>query len=232
MIQKQAIQSGPDFEPIKVQTKPARKQHERVSVRMFSNPAWAARIWFLAFCFSMILVAFQPYGIIKAMKAKERAVILDPAGNFWVAPVMDFEQGKELYQQHALLGVLTLLQLNPKGRDFPELLDKIFGREAVEHATEWLKQDANNRLIRSERWKPEVNGDISIVAGANNDAVVSLQGSIIRVGIVDERNFIQRDDFVLRLKMERNLNLVEAGRFPLVIVDWSLEVTPGSASLM
>jgi hypothetical protein len=56
------------------------------------------------------------------------------------------------------------------------------------------------------------------------DAVLTqVSGQLIRSGIFQERAFSESVPFVLKLKMRRNPNMVENGRFPTAIEDFKYE---------
>jgi hypothetical protein len=59
-----------------------------------------------------------------------------------------------------------------------------------------------------------------------SDAVLTqVSGQLIRSGIFQERAFTEAVPFTLKLKMLRNPNMVENGRFPTAIQDFKYEPT-------
>jgi hypothetical protein len=59
-----------------------------------------------------------------------------------------------------------------------------------------------------------------------SDAVLTqVSGQLIRSGVFQERAFTEAVPFTLRLKILRNANMVENGRFPTAIQDFKYEPT-------
>lgn len=55
--------------------------------------------------------------------------------------------------------------------------------------------------------------------------LTQVSGQLIRSGIFQERAFTESVSFTLKLKMRRNPNMVENGRFPTAIQDFKYEPT-------
>ena len=53
--------------------------------------------------------------------------------------------------------------------------------------------------------------------------LTQVSGQLIRSGIFQERAFSEAVPFTLKLKMRRNPNMVENGRFPTAIQDFKYE---------
>ena len=59
-----------------------------------------------------------------------------------------------------------------------------------------------------------------------SDAVLTqVSGQLIRSGIFQERAFTEAVPFTLKLKMRRNPNMLENGRFPTAVEDFKYEPT-------
>ncbi len=82
--------------------------------RLFVDRDRLAWWWFL--CAGTVLVgaALDRYHLVNAFKQRERVVIIDPAGTFYVSPLLKFEEANELHAQQSTLATIALLQRNPK----------------------------------------------------------------------------------------------------------------------
>src|SRR5882724_10375116 len=124
--------------------------------RLFADHAFAARIWFLVACGTLGFCALQPYLIIKAYRARERVVVLDGAGSFSVSPLLGFEEAKDLHETMALWATLAYFQRNPKGWDYPDMLQKLFLAEATAKANAEREKSQPEFETKQIHQKPEV----------------------------------------------------------------------------
>src|SRR4029434_8366569 len=111
------------------------------------------------------------------------------------------------------------LERNPKGFDHPELLKQMFLKHAQEKArAEWTSEESEFKAKELHQ-KPEI-GKIDILQTRSDAVLTQVSGQLIRTGIFQERAFSEAVPFVLKLKMFRNPNMVENGRFPTAIQDF------------
>ncbi|MEO6785769.1 MAG: hypothetical protein ABI318_06515, partial [Chthoniobacteraceae bacterium] len=124
--------------------------------RLFADYAFAARLWFLVACGALAFCVIQPYLIIRAYHARERVVVLDGAGSFSVSPLLGFEEAKDLHEASALWATLALLQRNPKGWDYPDLMQKLFLNNSYNKAVVEREKSQSEFDVKQIHQKPEV----------------------------------------------------------------------------
>ena len=91
----------------------------------------------------LIGAAVERIHLARTLKERERGVIVDPAGTFFVSPLLHFEEARELYTQQCTLATLAFLERNPKDFDHPELMKQMFLKQAYEKASgEWSLTNA------------------------------------------------------------------------------------------
>ena len=190
--------------------------------RLFADNAFAARMWFLVACGAVGFAILQPYLIIGAYRVKERVVVLDGGGTFSVSPLLGFEEAKELHESMALWATLALFQRNPRGFDYPDMLQKIFLVEAAAKA-----QDDRERLhaefeVKQIHQKPEVF-KIEILRTREDHVLVKVEGQLIRTGVFENQAFTESPRFTLNLSFARNPNMLANKRYPLGV--WKYEYT-------
>jgi hypothetical protein len=95
-------------------------------ISIFTTTRLAAQFWCLAFFVALGFATASPYLVIKAYRQPLSAIIVDPAGNIIHAPVLGFDEDGKLQAYHAKLHCLTLFSRNPKGTDYPELVDVLY----------------------------------------------------------------------------------------------------------
>jgi hypothetical protein len=158
------------------------------------------------------------------LKERERVVIVDPAGTFFVSPVLQFQEAKQLHAEQSTLATVAFLERNPKGFDHPDLLKQMFLKHAQEKAhAEWTSEESEFKAKELHQ-KAEI-GKIDILQTRSDAVLTQVSGQLIRTGIFQERAFSEAVPFTLKLKMLRNPNMVENGRFPTAIQDFKYEPT-------
>src|ERR1700685_2055148 len=125
-------------------------------LRLFADHGWAARVWFLIAALAVAAAFIQPFFIISAFRTQERVVILDETGTFHISPLLNFEDATKLQTSQTLLACLALLEKNPTGFDYPELLKKMFLPDALAQAKAMQVQDADEFKAKQIHQKVEV----------------------------------------------------------------------------
>src|SRR3984893_9144288 len=107
-------------------------------IRVFVDKDRLARFWFLAAVAILIGAAIERIHLARTLKERERVVIVDPAGTFFVSPLLHFQEARELHAPQSTVAAIAFLERNPKGFDHPELLKQMFLKHAQEKAlAEW-----------------------------------------------------------------------------------------------
>lgn len=181
--------------------------------------------WFFVAVAVTVVAALDRYHIIKQFKQRERVVIVDPAQTYYVSPLLQFNEAKELHVQQAELATLTLLQRNPKDFDHPELLRQLFLKSALQKAQEHRTREAVEFRAKQLRQKPEI-AKIDILSTREDEVLVNVSGQVIRTGIFQEKAFTEAFNFRLNLRFLRNPNMVANGRFPTAVGDFKYEIIP------
>jgi hypothetical protein len=86
--------------------------------------------WFAFTVAVLLLSAIDRYHIVSQFKQRERVVIIDPAGTYYLSPLLQFSEAKELHVQQAELATLAFLERSPKDFDNPDLLKLVFLKSA------------------------------------------------------------------------------------------------------
>src|SRR6516164_2834667 len=110
-------------------------------IRVFVDKDRLAKFWFLAAVAVLIGASIDRIALAKTLKERERVVIIDPAGTFYVSPLLQFQEARELHAQQSTLAAIAFLERNPKGFDHPDLLKQMFLKHAQEKAhAEWTSE--------------------------------------------------------------------------------------------
>ena len=192
--------------------------------RLFVERDRLAWWWFLCALVVLIAAALDRYHLVNAFKQRERVVIIDPAGTFYVSPLLKFDDANELHAQQSTLATVAFLQRNPKDFDNPELLKQMFLKSAHEKAQAQRSSEEAEFKAKQLHQKPEI-ARIDVLETRTDAVLTQVSGQIIRNGIFQEKAFTEAIAFSLKLKLQRNPNMVENGRFPTAVKDFNYETT-------
>ena len=192
--------------------------------RLFVERDRLAWWWFLCALVVLIAAALDRYHLVNAFKQRERVVIIDPAGTFYVSPLLKFDDANELHAQQSTLATVAFLQRNPKDFDNPELLKQMFLKSAHEKAQAQRSSEEAEFKAKQLHQKPEI-ARIDVLETRADAVLTQVSGQIIRNGIFQEKAFTEAIAFSLKLKLQRNPNMVENGRFPTAVKDFNYETT-------
>lgn len=190
--------------------------------RVFIDRDRLARFWFLVAVTAIVGAAVERIHLARTLKERERVVIIDPAGTYFVSPLLEFQEARELHAQQSTLAAVAFLERSPKGFDHPELVKQMFLKAAHEKAQAQWSGEQPEFKAKQLHQKAEV-AKIEFIETRADAVLTQVSGQLVRSGIFQERAFSEAVPFVLKLKMRRNPNMVENGRFPTAIEDFKYE---------
>jgi hypothetical protein len=179
--------------------------------------------WFAFTVAVLLLSAIDRYHIISQFKQRERVVIIDPAGTYYLSPLLQFSEAKQLHVQQAELATMAFLERNPKDFDNPDFLKLLFLKNAFNKAQDERISEAVEFRAKQLHQKAEM-GRIDILATRDNEVLANVTGQVIRSGIFQDKAFTEAFPFTLRLRLIRNPNMALNGRFPTAVGDFKYEI--------
>jgi len=191
-------------------------------LQLFADHGWAARVWFLIAVIAVAAAFVQPFFIISAFRTQERVVILDETGTYHISPLLNFEDATKLQTSQTLLACLALLEKNPNGFDYPELLEKLYLPDALLQAKAIQTAQAQELTAKQIHQKVEVFR-LDVLQTRNGQVLVEVTGQLIRVGLFNDAPFTEAIKFHARFTLLRNPNLTANGRFPLAVWKFQFE---------
>ncbi len=215
--------TAPQIRETPVSTAPAPQSRSTCHpTRVFVDKDRTAFLWFCVAVLAILFAAAQPYFLIQKFKQRERVVIVDPAGTYYVSPLMDFQEAKDFHAQQSTLAAMAFLERNPKGFDNPELLKQVFLKYAYEKAQKQSFAEADELKSKQVHQKPEV-AKIDILETREDFVMTQVSGQLIRTGIFEQKAFSESIPFKLAFKMRRNPDMTKNGRFPTAVSDFKYE---------
>jgi len=179
--------------------------------------------WFFFTVAVLLLSALDRYHIISQFKERERVVIIDPAGTYYLSPLLQFSEAKQLHVQQAELATMAFLERSPRDFDNPDLLRLMFLKKALEKAQAERVSESVEFRAKELHQKAEIS-EIDILATRDNQVLAAVTGQVIRTGIFQNKAFSEAFPFTLRLLMVRNPNMALNGRFPTAVGDFKYEI--------
>ncbi|MBC2592852.1 hypothetical protein H5P28_01130 [Ruficoccus amylovorans] len=192
-------------------------------LKLFTDNAWAARLWFLIALMLLGWVVIQPFFIINAYRTRERVVIMDGAGTYSIAPTLDFEEATHLHEELALWATYALFSQNPNGFDMPELLDKLFLNDPLKKARQLHARAEKELREKAIHQKVEVF-EIKVLQTRGDQVFTQVKGQLIRTGSFEGKTFVEDPQFTLTLVMYRNPNMLENKRYPLAVMSFEEKI--------
>src|SRR5882724_7884482 len=179
--------------------------------------------WFAFTVAVFLLSAIDRYHLVSMFKQRERVVIIDPAGTYYLSPLLQFSEAKDLHVQQAELAALAFLERSPKDFDNPDLLKLLFLKKAFGKAQDERLTEAVEFRSKQLHQKSEISR-IDILATRENEVLAAVTGQIIRSGIFQDKAFTEAFPFTLRLRLIRNPNMALNGCFPTAVGDFKYEI--------
>jgi hypothetical protein len=192
--------------------------------RLFVDRDRLAWWWFLFAGAVLIAAALDRYHLVNAFKQRERVVIIDPAQTFYVSPLLKFEEANDLHAQQSTLAAIAFLERNPKDFDHLDLLRQMFLKGALEKARTQRFAEEPEFKAKQLHQKAEI-ARIDVLETRADAVLTQVTGQLIRNGVFQDKAFTEAIPFTLKLKLQRNPNMVENGRFPTAIKDFKYEPT-------
>ena len=208
--------------PSKTNVRTARRSFD--PTQLFAQRDRLPWIWFGLTVATIIFSAFDRIHLVNSLKQRERVVIIDPANTYYLSPLLEFQEAKELHAQQATLAALAFLERNPRDFDHPELLKQMFLKPALNKAADFRHRDDAEFRSKQLHQKCEI-AKLDILGTRENEVLVNVTGQIIRSGIFQEKAFTEAFPFSLRLKLIRNPNMAMNGRYPTAVADFKYEIT-------
>jgi len=202
--------------------RPARKRFD--PTQLFAQRDRLPWCWFFVAVAVTVLAAIDRYHLVQHFKQRERVVIIDPSQTYYLSPLLQFQEAKELHAQQAELATFAFLERNPKDFDHPDLLKQVFLKPAFNKAQDQRTREAVEFRAKQLHQKAEI-GRIDILATRENEVLASVSGQLIRAGIFQEKAFTEAFPFTLRLRLIRNPNMALNGRYPTAVGDFKYEIT-------
>ena len=189
---------------------------------IFNRQRRQSLIWFLAAVAAWLWSAWDRHQLVEQLTRKREVVMIDSLGTYYVSPVVDIQQAKDLHAMQTKLACKALFERNPEGLDNPELFKQLFLREAAQTAQSAINKTKSEFAAKALHQKVEV-GPPEILSTRDNAFYTSADVQLIRVGSYQGAPITEALRYRVKFKFLVNPDLTRNGRFPTAVAAFQVE---------
>lgn len=189
---------------------------------IFDRQRRQSLIWFLIAVAAWVWAACDRHNLVEQLTRKREVVMIDSLGTYYVSPVVDIQEAKDLHAMQTKLACKALFERNPAGLDNPELFKQIFLREAAQTAQASLNRTKAEFEAKGLHQKVEV-GVPEVLSTRDNAFYTSADVQLIRVGSYQGAPITEVLRYRVKFKFLVNPDLTRNGRFPTAVAAFQVE---------
>ena len=189
---------------------------------IFDRQRRQSLIWFLVAVAAWVWAAWDRHNLVEQLTRKRDVVMIDSLGTYYVSPVVDIQEAKDLHAMQTKLACKALFERNPAGLDNPELFKQLFLREAAQTAQTSLNRTKAEFEAKGLHQKVEV-GTPEILSTRDNAFYTSADVQLIRVGSYQGAPITEVLRYRVKFKFLVNPDLTRNGRFPTAVAAFQVE---------
>lgn len=189
---------------------------------IFERQRRQSLIWFLIAVAAWVWAAWDRQQLVEKLTHRREVVMIDSLGTYYVSPVVDIQQAKDLHAMQTKLACKALFERNPEGLDNPALFKQLFLRDAAQVAQAALNKTKAEFEAKSLHQKVEV-GLPEILSTRDNAFYTSADVQLIRVGAYQGAPITEVLHYRVKFKFLVNPDLTRNGRFPTAVAAFQVE---------
>jgi hypothetical protein len=189
---------------------------------IFDRHRTQALVWFLVAVSAWGWAIWDRQQLVEKLTRRRDVIVIDSLGTYYVSPVVDIQQAKDLHALQTKLACKALFERNPLGLDNPELFKQMFLSDAAQTAQAALNQTKSEFEAKSLHQKVEV-GPPEILSARDNAFYTSADVQLIRVGSYQGTPITEVLRYRVRFKFLVNPDLTRNGRFPTAVAAFQVE---------
>ena len=190
-------------------------------LNIFINRKYASVFWFMIFVISNLGWAVFTVNLTEALKIESRVVLIDPEANIMTLSGETFDRAKDLHRMCAEKATISLLSLNPEGRDYPRMFSAYFIGKSIKKANVDFRKVEKEFGDRNIHQKVEIDTIEPSSDKTGNTVWARVRGQIIMNGLVKGEKFALASDMELVLTMQRNPNIGTNSYAPYSVVSYT-----------
>lgn len=189
---------------------------------IFDRQRRQSLIWFLVAVAAWVWSAWDRHQLVEQLTRRREVVMIDSLGTYYVSPIVDIQEAKDLHAWQTKLACKALFERNPAGLDNPELFKQLFLRDAAQKAQAEINRTKAEFEAKSLHQMVEV-GTPEILSTRDNAFYTSADVQLIRVGSYQGAPITEALHYRVRFKFLANPDLTRNGRFPTAVAGFQVE---------
>lgn len=189
---------------------------------IFDRQRRQSLIWFFVAVAAWVWSVWDRHQLVAQLTQKRDVVMIDSLGTYYVSPVVDIQQAKDLHAMQTKLACKALFERNPEGLDNPELFKQLFLKDAAKTAQSALSKTKSEFEAKSLHQKVEV-GTPEVISTRDNAFYTSADVQLIRVGAYQGAPITEVLRYRVKFKFLVNPDLTRNGRFPTAVAAFQVE---------
>lgn len=189
---------------------------------VFDRQRRQSLIWFLVAAAAWVWAAWDRQRLVEQFTRQRDVVMIDSLGTYYVSPVVDIHEAKDLHAMQTKLACKALFERNPGGLDNPELFKQLFLRGAAEQAQTVFERSKPEFQAKALHQKVEV-GVPEILSTRDNAFYTAVEVQLIRVGSFRGAPITEALRYRVKFKFLANPDLTRNGRFPTAVAAFQVE---------
>lgn len=189
---------------------------------IFDRQRRQSLVWFAVAVAAWVWAAWDHHHLVEQFTHRRDVLLIDSLGTYYVSPVVDIQQAKDLHAMQTKLACKALFERNPAGLDNPELLKQLFLRDAAKQAQTAINSTKAEFEAKSLHQKVEV-GVPEILSTRDNAFYTSADVQLIRVGSYQGAPITEALRYRVKFKFLVNPDLTRNGRFPTAVAAFQVE---------
>jgi hypothetical protein len=191
-------------------------------ITIFPNNFVAARFWCYAFFVMLFVALIEPIPYFAMINNRERVLVMDQSGQFFVAPLTDYYNAAPIHQFVAKLATKSLLDRNPNGFDEGDLLKQLYLKPMYKLIIEQQKKIENKFKDREIHQKCEIM-KVDMLQKEEGYVLARVKGQLIRGGVYQGQSYTEGFKFILDLKMVKNPRIGNNQRLPYAVSNFKIK---------
>lgn len=192
----------------------------------FQSPTKSSRFWFVTTVVAIFGCLIGPYLVVEKMHEPISYVVIDPEKNAFIETRKNFDQVKSLHNYILSLAANAMLNRAPSGLDNELLAQQIYSKECYAKIQSQVSLEKANYERKLIHQKNEID-KVSVLEINDGVGLAVVTGQLVQMGKLEGEPYGKVVGYRLQLKFVRSLHFDSAGRLPMVIIDYKLELDNG-----
>ncbi len=189
---------------------------------IFTQQRRQSLIWFLVAVAAWMWAVWDRRQLVEQLTRQRNIVVIDSLGTYYVSPVVDIQQAKDLHALQTKWACKALFERNPEGLDNPELFKQLFLKDAAKSAQLVIDKAKPEFQAKSLHQKVEIDPP-EILSTRDNAFHTSANVQLIRVGAYQGSPITEVLRYRVKFKFVPNPDMSRNGRFPTAVAAFQVE---------